>query len=274
MLQKLSPQQEQQLDGITKSWISTVTSGVTDDESAKRAIRKMYQRVGLTLPQEIFFYDSPLECSLHIYLEQKKLGELFVLQKIAFEPSHLAAAVVQEQVTPECKNYVAQKVCEPIMFSLGEGENIGNLKEDLPDLIFQSVHGKTWGDIWEKVLENVKINVKENIPENIQEELKNAVGDIHQIHWDMWNWAEGCALFELLCQFVKKECALDGMADLIRSRVSWAWFYEKAAFVVRMPELNRNKEGFLHAINKPAVLYPNGYGLWFENGQVMAGKNK
>ena len=61
-LTKLTKKQVESLPRIAKDWIELITSGTTDDDAAKLAVNRIYERGKLTPPKYTIILDDPIQC--------------------------------------------------------------------------------------------------------------------------------------------------------------------------------------------------------------------
>jgi hypothetical protein len=64
------------------------------------------------------------------------------------------------------------------------------------------------------------------------------------------------------------ECVdrLEGLSVVARN-AGWWWPLESAVILTERPvSLTRNPDGKLHRLDEPAILYPDGWGVWMKDG--------
>lgn len=269
MLKKITSAQEQQLQSIATKWKEITLSGQTDEKALKKALQKIYERGGSQSPKNVYVYDSPLECILHIVsMSTEDLGQ-------NVEP------IVASQISRRLGQKVSSLIDQQLRYRVGGivTEEIGQIGSEatanLVSSLFVSVRNNTWGGIWGTVKANVTLNKKAEA-EGKRETAKNIIGNLLDAHWDFWQWLDFVPLYKTVFELTDhaEENEFDGMAAFMEAGAAWTWFYEKAAFVSRMPRIKIDGDGLLHAEDEPAVVYPNGYSLWYKHGEALESKNK
>jgi hypothetical protein len=161
-------------------------------------------------------------------------------------------------------------------------ENLGeNLRANLWENLGANLRANLWANLRENLRENLWENLGENLRanlwENLRENLRENVWE-NFLYFDTYWWGQMDAYWVAFYLFTQEMgiCYNDQdrkklklHAEICQS-ACWFWPYDQIVFVSDRPSLIKKDEGGrLHSDNSPALLFRDGYALWFVHGVVV-----
>jgi hypothetical protein len=121
-----------------------------------------------------------------------------------------------------------------------------------------------WHRVWENVWSHVFMNSVESSPNFESVNYKNCFHGQHNAHWlSYYDFAD-----KVLGD--KSKVSEYGCRMEIAKSAGWWLPHEDICLVSERPcELHLNNIGKLHCDNGPAIKYPDGWELWFQNGVLV-----
>ena len=134
--------------------------------------------------------------------------------------------------------------------------------DSVGDSVWASVRASVWasvGDsVWDSVGDSVWASVWDSVGASVRDHLVRAVYGQHDAAW--------LAFYLVFRGLVPAVDKLDGLERSARAS-SWWWPYAGAVILTERPTvLCRDDRGRLHSPDGPAILYPDGWGIWAWHG--------
>ena len=238
-LTKLTKKQVESLPRIAKDWIELITSGTTDDDAAKLAVNRIYERGKLTPPKYTIILDDPIQCLWGRFYAAIWIGVMEGKIKLPLSKNKVYA-----QVDAQVGAQIDAQIDAQIYAQVGD-----------------QVDAQVYDQIDAQVGDQIDAQIDAQIYAQVGDQKDLWQGYTFSIWWSAWRKYR-----EVLMEFLGQEYLGDGWMMLDRARVSWSWLYPNIAILCRMPKLIRNERGQLHCDNGAAIVYPSGLSYWFYNG--------
>ena len=146
--------------------------------------------------------------------------------------------------------------------------------------VWASVRASVWASVWASVGASVRASVGESVGASVRESVRESVGASvwasvgESVGDQTWraiygqhdaNWLGFYEFFSEACG-VESADRLRGLSEVAQS-AGWWWAFEGAVILTERPlVLTRDTEGRLHNEVGPALLYPDGTGVWAWHG--------
>ena len=230
-IEKMTPEQEKMVPIYLKKWLDAGrTTKALDKEKTKSAINFIYDNAKNEAPKHYIFLDSPLQCQMAVNLiKNTKLDE---------------------------------KV---------------NLRANLRDNLGDNLGANLWDNLWDNLGANLRDNLRDNLRANLRDNLWDNLGDMKMSYeypetswWEIY-WV-GFYEFILLELFPSKTAEFTSFLSYCEhvKEVNYIIPFKDIVFISENPvELNLNHRGQLHSFDRPAMLYKDGYALFYSNGIKM-----
>ena len=286
-LTKLTKKQVESLPRIAKDWIELITSGTTDDDAAKLAVNRIYERGKLTPPKYTIILDDPIQClwgrfyaAIWIGVMEGKIKLPLSKNKVYAQIRDQVDAQVGDQIRAQVYAQVDAQVYAQVYAQVDAqvGAQIraqvyaqvdAQVGAQIDAQIYAQIYAQVGDQVDAQVYDQIDAQVGDQIDAQIDAQIYAQVGD----QKDLWQgytfsiwWSAWRKYREVLMEFLGQEYLGDGWMMLDRARVSWSWLYPNIAILCRMPKLIRNERGQLHCDNGAAIVYPSGLSYWFYNG--------
>ena len=136
------------------------------------------------------------------------------------------------------------------------------------DQVDAQVDAQVYAQVDAQVGDQVAAQVDAQVGAQVRAQVGAQVGDQNlwqygtfSIWWSAW-WLWRKACLDLVGQASKA----DAIIDMWKAHASWVWMYPEITMVCRMPKIYRDEKGRLHSTEHGAVVYPDGYSLYFLHG--------
>jgi|WetSurMetagenome_2_1015567.scaffolds.fasta_scaffold03341_10 hypothetical protein len=150
---------------------------------------------------------------------------------------------------------------------------LNNLYDNLNNNLSDNLSDNLYDNLYDNLKNNLRINLGDNLINNLSKNLRYNLRNnkiFHNAYWGNWdiNWISFYFfpyLFLDINYGEKLNNDLINMYELIKS-IGSIFFHKNICFISERP-LEIHKKGIqLHADGKPALLYSDGYCLWYLNG--------
>ena len=142
------------------------------------------------------------------------------------------------------------------------GDNIeSNIGDNIGDNIVDNIRNNIRNNIWSNIRNNIRNNIESNIVDNKMEFSTFSSSDSSWVHWYLYQ------LYYFEVGLLKE----DEYSKLLRLYIddvidSWMCIYLKNVAVVSRKPVVRREDERLHSDQLPAVLFPDGYEIYFLDG--------
>jgi len=242
---KLTSEQEAAIPGWVDKWIAEgLRTDEADWEKAEQGIRECYAHAGIPFPTSgITRVQSPL------------VGAV-------------AASILN---TPEAVSETVYGAVDRAFGEGGVGERVGRA-------IYEIVRAEVYEAVSETVQEAVYGAVRKTVYETVTEAVGGG-GNVN-LNWHTWFGGQFWVAWQAYETFFRDICGLKLPTDrqaisyeMVQTSCNCWWPNRHFVFVCNRPKfIGRNTQGRLHATDRMAIEYRDGWGLWVLNGvQVPRG---
>jgi hypothetical protein len=205
---------------------------------------------------------------------------------------------VSEQVWDQVRDQVGSQVSEQVRDQVSEQVR-GQVSEQVSEQVSDQVRNQVWDQVWNQAREEVRDQVSEQVSEQVRDQVGSQVGDqvwnqvseqvSEQVRDQVWNQVRGQVSEQVVSNlnaaiwgqheagfmswldafrgFGLKCCAPIGGLIKVAQCAGWWWPMRGVVIITERPsQLHRDDEGRLHNETGPAVLYPDGWGVWAIHG--------
>jgi len=254
-LEELTKEQESKLEAYEQKWSQIgLSTEKSNHRKAEAAMIAAYKVAGLA-PPEFIWLDSPMEGAIGAALLDV-LKEHDSENKIGAPVWAKVGVKVWDKVRDKVRDNVRAKVWAKV------GDKVG---DKVRDKVRDNVRDKVMAKVWAKVRDNVRDKVWAKVGDKVRDKVWDKVGEAGYGQHDA-GWLSFYSFFLNECG-MHEECSdLKPLMDLAEN-CSWFWPLEGICILTEKPtEIHLNEQGDLHNFNGAALLYPDGWGLYFFNG--------
>ncbi len=215
------------LIAIREEWLRIgLSTEPADRETAEAGVEQAYLSAGLEPPGAVIWLRSPLEGAAAAAMLAGSRGQ--VLDQVL------------DQVRGEVRSEVADQVLDQVRGEVG-GEVLGEVRSEVRSEVADQVLDQVRGEVGGEVVIQVW----------------RAVYGQHDADW---------LGFYSAFSFLSVTERVQGLQAIARS-AGWWWPFRGVAVLTERPNtLNRDDQGRLHCEDGPAILYPDGWGVWAWHG--------
>jgi len=230
---KLTPAQLARIPEVRDQWLATgLSTERADRPRAEAGVRLAYEAAGLEPPKIIVWLDSPMAGTIGAaLLSGTKAAGAQVRAQVGAQVWAQVRDQVRDQVGAQVWAQVGDQVWDQV------GAQVG-----------AQVRGQVWGQVGGQVRDQVGAQVY------------RAVWGQHDVGWLSFYayFAEVCGL-----DAAKR---LRGLSE-VAAASGWWWPFSGVVILTERPTvLARDMENRLHSDTGPALLYPDGFGIWAIHG--------
>ena len=310
-IESLTPAQVAKFPEYIERWTDIGLSTLPADRgAAEAAIADMYRQGGLSPPEKIVWCGSPLSQGLTraIILDKNALENLGASVRASVGDSVWASvrASVWASVRASVWDSVWASVRDSVWASVGDSVR-DSVRDSVWASVRDSVRASVRDSVWASVGDSVRASVRDSVWASVRDSVRDSVGDsVRDSVWasvrdSVWAsvrdsvggsvWgsvrdsvgASGYGQHDANCiafyEFFRIECGLvtqteklSGMTQICKS-AGWFLPHKNICLISeRHNSLHRNAQGRLHADEKPALTYPDGWSLYRLNGIPMTEK--
>ena len=286
---KLTSEQEAAIPGWVDKWIAEgLRTDEADWEKAEQGIRECYAHAGIPFPTSgITRVQSPLvgavaasilntpeAVSETVYgAVDRAFGEGGVGERVGRAIYEIVRAEVYEAVG----GIVRETVYEAIYGAVRK-----TVYKAVYETVRETVHETVDEAVYEAVSETVQEAVYGAVRETVYETVTEAVGGGGNVNlnWHTWFGGQFWVAWQAYETFFRDICGLKLPTDrqaisyeMVQTSCNCWWPNRHFVFVCNRPKfIGRNTQGRLHATDRMAIEYRDGWGLWVLNGvQVPRG---
>jgi len=277
-LDRLSAEQQALIPVVKEEWLRVgLATGAADRDAAWQGARAAFEVAGLNPPSIQVWLRSPLEGMVGAHI--LGLGWRPVADRVEGEVwgRVKAPALVWDHVWDQVWTQIREQVGGRVWPRVGRrawaqvGDRVGpQVREQVGDQVREQVGDHVGGQfrggaqVWAQVWDQVGHRVWDQVGDQVwAQELSRAVWGQHD--------AGRLSFFDFFGR-----CGIDGPERLrglstVARSCGWWWPFSGrldglVIFTERPIELHRDDEGGLHHDSRPAVLYPDGFGVWAWHG--------
>jgi hypothetical protein len=244
-IEKLSAAQASRLPEFRDEWLRVgLSTERADRPRAEAGVRVAYEAASLPPPSLVIWLDSPMAGALCAALlaDTAKAGKG-------------VRAQVRDQVRAQVRAQVGAQIWAQVWAQV-RAQVWAQVEAQVWDQVGDQVGAQVEDQVWDQVGAQVWAQVRAQVRAQV---WRAAYGQ-HDANWLGWLAFFGDVL-SLQC--VKRA---HGLSEIARS-CGWWWPLDGAVILTERPiALHRNAEGRLHNEGGPALLYPDGWGIWAING--------
>ena len=226
---KLTPAQVARIPEVRDHWLSVgLSTERADRPRAEAGVRLAYEAAGLAPPKIIIWLDSPMAGAMGAAL---------------LTGTKVAGAQVRAQVGGQVGDQVGAQV----------GDQVWNQ-------IRAQVENQVGDQVWDQVRAQVWAQVGAQVGAQVWAQVYRAVWGQHDA-----GWLSFYAYFADVLGLASAQ-RLRGLNEVAQA-AGWWWPFSGAAILTERPTvIHRDTEGRLHSDTGPALIYPDGWGIWAVHG--------
>ena len=267
VIESLTPEQEAQLPVMRDEWLGYgLSTQPADRAAAEEGVRQAYLAADLEPPNMFIWFDSPyagcvaaalLQTMGTIVDEMSKSGELNQLWDTVTNEV-LAHATMRADVKSTFTAQLAEKRQMPM--TVTAQQTVDQMAPDAADRPqYEALVGEIYDRIWAIVWDRTGAIMDRDHTSLVRTQIGRSAWGQH----DAW-----LSFFDYVDRVLDLECAqpMRGLIKVAQS-AGWWWPFQGIAILTERPtELHRNTRLQLHNPTGPALLYPDGWGVWALNG--------
>jgi hypothetical protein len=265
-LDKLTPDQEAMLPTIREEWLGIgLSTDRADRDRALAGVRAAYAAAHLPPPAVVVWLDSPLQGVVGAeYLRQ-------LLERMSKDGSDQVWDQVRDQVGGQVGDQVGDQVWDQVRDQVGG---------QVGDQVWDQVGDQVWGQVRGQVRDQVWDQVRDQVWDQVRDQVGGQVGD--QVGGQVWGqvWdqvyravygqhdAGWLGYYDAFSRFGLSDLThpLDGLSEVAKS-AGWWWPFRGAVLLTERPlRIRRDERNRLHCEDGPAIVYPDGWGVWSWHG--------
>ena len=229
-MQRIEKLTQSQIDRFPE-WVDKWTriglcTDPADRARAEQAICLSYQLGWKDPPQKIVWLGSPLGNSLARYI----LG------------------IKENGISSSVRTHVWAGVRDSVRASVW-------------DIVWAGVQNSVWAGVQHSVWAGVQASVRDIVRTSMRASMGNSIYGQHES-----GWLSFYSFFREICGLQEQTQKLVGLLELAQS-CGWILPHENICFASeRHNILNRDAQGRLHSTSGPALMYPDGFGIWAVHG--------
>jgi hypothetical protein len=240
-IEKLTYEQEKELKTTLEKWLEIGRSTKRIDRiKSANAIKALYKVNGKQEPF-IWFCDSPYQCLFIIHLLKSNLGNNLWIN-------------LENNLWINLENNLRSNLRN-------------NLGSNLRDNLENNLENNLWNNLWSNLGNNLRDKIWNNLRDNHLVDAKiNFENYFGGSQWCGWKvFYDFCN--KIGVQYSKKDKEILSLWMEEASECYWWFPFERIVFLSDRPTtLNLNKYGQLHHNTEPAMVFADGYSLYYMNG--------
>lgn len=286
MINSLTKKQEKELikfrDECLKIGLST--EPIKRDQSEHRVMVDYIYKNYLKLDSPIIWYvDSPLMLNLIINFVFPNLGDN-LRDNLGANLRVNLGANLRANLQANLRDNLGANLLDNLRINLVanlwanlETNLLDNLEANLRSNLEDNLGANLWANLEDNLLDNLRDNLRANLEynleDNLEADLKNGLKNFQTVYYgntDIY-WLS-FYLFPMRYLGINykdfETTSLNHLENLCK-KIGWIWYFKNICFISDRP-IEIHKNGIhLHADEKPALLFKDGYCLWYLNGVRM-----
>ena len=230
-IETLTKEQEAAIIPFREKWIKRTLRTEKTDEEIKQGVKNLYKTSGEKEPI-VFIMDSPFGAQVMVnFLRNLTKEQLEEMRLVDIKMDNI-------------RNNIENNIWNNIR---------NNIRSNIRDNIESNIRNNIWN--------NIRDNIRNNIGDNKMEFSTFSSSDSSWVHWYLYQ------LYYFEVGLLKE----DEYSKLLRLYIddvidSWMCIYLKNVAVVSRKPVVRREDERLHSDQLPAVLFPDGYEIYFLDG--------
>jgi len=288
MISELTKSQEKKVNVYLNKWIKIGRRTKTmDKKKAEKGINFLYEKIlNIKKPKHIIYLDSPLSCQLaanivknyNFYID----NDFNLSSKLSSNLSSNLSSKLNSNLSSKLSSNLRSKLSSKLSSNLRSNlsSNLSsNLDSNLDSNLKSNLSSNLSSNLRSNLSSNLSSNLDSNLDSNLYSNLKSNLESIkleyfywctNLLWWPGWTGFYDFVLNEL---FPKKKKDFKLFIELTThwKELHYYLLFPEIAFVSDFPELNTTNDiGQLHSYDIPALLYRDGYSLFYSNGVEMS----
>ena len=270
MIEPLTKEQELLLPAIRDEWIGVgLSTAPANRAEAERGVALAYKAAGLTPPGLIIWLDSPVAGAIGACLLAQ------VRDQVRAQVWDQVGAQVRDQVRAQVWDQVGAQVWDQVGAQVWD-QVVAQVRAQVSAQVRAQVRAQVSAQVWTQVRAQVSAQVSAQVWDQVRDQVSAQVWT--QVRAQVWDQVRAQVIYGQhdagwLSQFdffkrLNLDCGnrLEGLSIVARN-AGWWWPFTDAVILTERPtELHRNSDGKLHSLSEPAILYPDGFGVWMKDG--------
>ena len=275
-IEKLTAAQTAKLSDYAKRWTEIgLSTTPADRPRAEAAIIEMYRVAGLPAPR-IVWCGSPMAQGLTraIILDQKLLKNIgkSVWASVGDSVGASVGNSVWDSVRASVWASVGASVGDSVWASVGDSVR-ASVGDSVWDSVGDSVRASVWDSVWDSVRASVWASVGASVGASVRASVRDSVWDSVRASVRASVYGQHDANWLAFYKFFRDECGLKGQTEKLNGltelceSAGWALPHQSICWVSeRHCLVARDDRGRLHSLTGPALLYPDGWGVYAVHG--------
>ena len=254
-IETLTKEQEAAIIPFREKWIKRTLRTEKTDEEIKQGVKNLYKTSGEKEPI-VFIMDSPFGAQVMVnFLRNLTKEQLEEMRLVDIKMDNIG-----DNIGDNIWNNIRSNIWSNIWSNIGD-----NIRNNIWSNIGDNIESNIWNNIWSNIGDNIRDNIWNNIRINIwnnkMEFSTFSSSDSSWVHWYLYQ------LYYFEVGLLKE----DEYSKLLRLYIddvidSWMCIYLKNVAVVSRKPVVRREDERLHSDQLPAVLFPDGYEIYFLDG--------
>ena len=258
-IETLTKEQEAAIIPFREKWIKRTLRTEKTDEEIKQGVKNLYKTSGEKEPI-VFIMDSPFGAQVMVnFLRNLTKEQLEEMRLVDIKMDNIG-----DNIESNIWNNIRSNIWDNIESNIWNNieNNIGdNIRNNIRDNIWNNIRINIWSNIGDNIRSNIRDNIESNIGDNKMEFSTFSSSDSSWVHWYLYQ------LYYFEVGLLKE----DEYSKLLRLYIddvidSWMCIYLKNVAVVSRKPVVRREDERLHSDQLPAVLFPDGYEIYFLDG--------
>jgi len=168
---------------------------------------------------------------------------------------YLAANLTPPKTIIWCESPLAGAIAASQLAQVG-----AQVWDQVRDQVWDQVVAQVWDQVRDQVWDQVRDQVWDQVGAQVRDQVRDQV--IYGQHDAGW-----LSQFDFFKR-VGLDCVnrLEGLSIVARN-AGWWWPFTDAVIICeRTCSISRNADGKVHRLDEPAILYPDGFGVWMKDG--------
>ena len=255
-INKLTPEQAATMPAFRDEWLRIgLSTERADRPRAEAGVRLAYEAAGLPPPKLVLWLDSPHAGAIGAALLS---GTAKAGRSVRAQVRDQVRDQVWDQVGDQVRDQVGAQVGDQVWDQVWAqvGAQVG---DQVWDQVWDQVGDQVRDQVWAQVRDQVGDQVRDQVWDQVRDQVSRAAYGQHDANW--------LAFYDFFRSVgLEAPARLRGQMEVARS-AGWWWPFEGAVILTERPtEIHRNTDGRLHNEDGPALLYPDGWGIWALNG--------
>ena len=258
-IETLTKEQEAAIIPFREKWIKRTLRTEKTDEEIKQGVKNLYKTSGEKEPI-VFIMDSPFGAQVMVnFLRNLTKEQLEEMRLVDIKMDNIRINIgdnIRDNIWNNIGDNIESNIRNNIWSNIGD-----NIENNIGDNIRNNIRDNIWNNIRINIWSNIGDNIRDNIWNNKMEFSTFSSSDSSWVHWYLYQ------LYYFEVGLLKE----DEYSKLLRLYIddvidSWMCIYLKNVAVVSRKPVVRREDERLHSDQLPAVLFPDGYEIYFLDG--------